>query len=207
MTNQNNLNCSVGKKYKKKNGDSWDGKKYLSGLNVLSPAWWGKTSNMVLRLFIVAAIVFGITFASGYWQGMKRKPVVLGGYKDFIAYLERGGVEHKLEVRDGHIYLDEKIVRASDVPQLKPYGIKIRPKIFAGVSTAVDAEVGLGAEIAHYFKWNFDVFGTQKAAYFGVSYDLELADWMRNSSVGAAFGKAWRDTNDSRFIFYWAWKF
>jgi len=199
------LNCVVGKQYKYK--EPWSSKKFWSGFNIVNPVWWSKTFNEVYRFLIVAGIIAIILVSFGYWQGMKRKPIILGGYKDFIAYLERNGEQHKLEVRDGHVFLDNQIVRASDVPQLKPYGIKIRPKLFAGISSIGNGEVGLGMELAHYFRWNLDVFGTQKAIYAGISYDVELADWMRNSSAGISFGKAWEDPNDNRFLFYWALKF
>lgn len=196
-------NSSIGRQY---SSEHFDIKKFVRGLNVLSPVWWAKTSNEILRLTIVGAIVFGVVFATGYWQGIKKKPVILG-YKDFIAYLERDGEQHKIEVKKGALYFDDKVVRVSDVPQLKPYGIKIRPKFFAGVGSGIEPEIGIGTEILHYFKWNLDVFGTQKAAYIGVSYDMELAEWMRNSSAGIAIGKAWKDLSETRFIFYWSIKF
>jgi len=199
------LNCSVGKKWKYR--ERFELKKFGKGFNILNPIWWSKALSDFFKVLIICGIVFGLIFGYGYWKGMKRKPIILGGYKDFIAYLERDGEQHKLEVRDGHVYLDNKIVRASDVPQLKPYGIKIRPKFFAGVSSAGEGEVGLGAELAHYFKFNLDVFGTQKAAYLGVSYDLELADWVRNSSTGIAIGKAWSNSEDTRILWYWSLKF
>lgn len=193
----------MGKNIKK---EHFDKRKFARGLNIFSPVWWAKTSNEMFRLIIVGAIIFGIVFVTGYWQGLKRKPVILG-YKDFVAYITRNGDQHKLEVKKGALYFNDKVVRVSDVPQLKPYGIKIRPKFFAGIGSGLEPEVGIGTELAHYFKWNLDVFGTQKAAYIGISYDMELAEWMRNSSAGIAIGKAWTNLEDTRFIFYWSIRF
>jgi len=199
------FNCSIGKKWKK--GERFELRKFGKGFNILNPIWWSKALSDFFKVLIICGIIFGLIFGYGYWKGMKRKPLIFGGYKDFIAYTEINGEERKVEMRDGHLYIDEKVLRVSDVPQLKPYGIKIRPKLFAGVSSIGEGEVGLGAELAHYFRWNLDVFGTKKAVYAGVSYDIELADWMRNSSAGIAFGKAWENPDDSRFLFYWALKF
>lgn len=197
-------NCYIGKQYKKV--EKFSAKKFMKGMNVLSPIWWAKTTNSLFRMLIIAGIVFAIIFGSGYWQGLKRKPVILG-YKDFVAYITRDSEEHKLEVKKGMLYFDDKVVRVSDVPQLKPFGIKIRPKLFAGVGSGIEGELGLGAEVFHYFKWNLDVFGTNKGAYVGISYDMELAEWMRNSSAGFAIGKAWENLEDTRFIFYWSIRF
>lgn len=196
-------NCSIGKQYRVK--EKWETKKFFSGFNILNPVWWAKTLNEFFRIVIILSIIVGIIFASGYWQGMKRKPVKLG-YKDFIAYVEKDGETHKIEVKNNTLRFDDKIVRAQDIPELKPYGIKIRPKLFAGISNSADAEVGIGAEVFHYFKWNLDVFGTQKGAYIGVSHEVELAEWIQNSSVGVAMGKAWDNPNDNRFLFYWSTK-
>ena len=115
----------------------------------------------------------------------------------------RDGTEHKVEVRSGQLFLDDKGMTVSDIPQLKPYGIRIRPKLFAGVG-ASGGEVGIGAEVFHYFKWNVDVSGTQKAAYVGVSWDVRLGSLIENSSVGISFGKAWKDPDDSRILVYWS---
>ena len=201
ISTKKKFNCSIGKKYK----EPFSGKKFVSGLNLFNGVWWSKTFSEVYRIAVVAAIVFGLVFASGYWQGMKRKPILLG-YKDFIAYATRNGVEHKVEVRSSQLYLDDKRMTVSDIPRLKPFGIRIRPKLFAGIGSE-GSEVGLGAEIVHYFKWNLDVFGTQKAVYAGISWDVRLDGWIENSSVGLAAGKAWTDLEDTRFLFYWSVSF
>jgi len=201
------FNCSIGKK--RKNREKFDRRKFWSGFSgLLDPVGWAKDFMGLfnVRKLVTYILILGLIFGYGYWKGIGNKPIILG-YKDFITYIERNGEQHKIEVKKGMLYFDNKRVNVSDVPQLKPYGIKIRPKLFAGVGSGIEGEVGLGAEIAHYFKINLDLFGTNRGAYIGLSYDMELAEWMRNSSAGVAIGKAWDNLEDTRFLFYWSIKF
>jgi len=204
----NKLNCSIGKKYKKNGREPWSWSKFRNGFFALRDGeGWGKdiTSIFNVRKFIIYALILGLIFGYGYWKGIGNKPIILG-YRDFITYIERNGEQHKIEVKKGMLYFDDKRVKVSDVPQLKPYGIKIKPKFFAGIGVS-GGEVGLGAELAHYFRFNLDVFGTQKAVYAGISYDIEWAEWIRNSSTGIAIGKAWQNPEDTRILWYWSIKF
>lgn len=200
------FNCNVGKKWKYR--EKFDRRKFWSGFSgLMDPVGWAKDFMGLfnIRKLVVYVLILGLIFGYGYWKGIGNKPIILG-YKDFITYIERNGEQHKIEVKKGMLYFDDKRVNVSDVPHLKPYGIKIRPKLFAGVG-ASGGEVGLGAELAHYFKFNLDVFGTQKAAYLGISYDIEWAEWIRNSSTGIAIGKAWQNPEDTRILWYWSIKF
>jgi len=197
------FNCSVGKKQKYR--EKFELRKFGKGFNILNPIWWGKAITDFFKVLIICGIIFGLIFGYGYWKGIGNKPILLG-YKDFVSYIERNGEQHKIEVKKGMLYFDDKRVNVSNIPQLKPYGIKIKPKLFAGLGTS-GGEVGIGAELAHYFKFNLDVFGTQKAAYLGISYDIEWAEWIRNSSTGIAIGKAWQNPEDTRILWYWSIKF
>jgi len=200
------LNCSIGKKWKHR--ERFDRRKFWSGFTgLMDPVGWAKDFMGLfnIRKLVTYTLILGLIFGYGYWKGIGSKPILLG-YKDFVAYAVRNGIEHKVEVRSSQLYLDDKLMTVSDIPQLKPYGIKISPKLYAGVG-ASGGEVGIGAELAHYFKFNLDCFGTQKAFYAGISYDIEWAEWIRNSSTGIAIGKAWKNPEDTRILWYWSIKF
>lgn len=185
--------------------EKFSGKKLISGFNIFSLVWWSKAITDTFKVLIVFVIVVSLTFGIGYWRGMRSKPVILG-YRDFVTWINNGNDEHKIEVRDGKLYFNDRMVRVSDVPRLKPYGVHIKPKLFVGTGSNLEAEVGVGAEVAHYFKLNLDLFGTNKAFYGGISYDLEIEGWLENSSTGLAIGKGW-DLEDTRLLWYWSWKF
>lgn len=190
---------------KRKTKEYFNVKKFLAGINIFNPLMWVKTLVYSFRQLIIIAVIIGLIFGMGRWSGKKDKPVILG-YKDFTAYIDNGsGREHKLEVKGGRLYFDNKVVKVRDVPGLRPYGIRIRPKLFAGLGFD-GGEVGLGAEVAHLYKLNLDIFGTNKAFYAGVSYDIDIEGWVQNSSTGIALGKSW-DMLDTRALWYWSWKF
>lgn len=197
-------NVSIGKRYR----EPWNNKKFFGGFNIIHLAWWGKTFNTVFRIFVVVAIIFGIVYGIGYWQGWKRKPVVVGT-EDFVAYVtDKYGVKHEIKCKNHRLYLDDQRINVGNVKALKPFGIDIKPRIFFGVGSSMSAEVGLGAEIAHYFQWNISVFGTQKGAYVGLGYDLNLSnEFLSNSTIGLAVGKSWTLADDIRFLVFWSFKF
>ena len=161
---------------------------------------------------LIYGVIIALIFGAGYITGFGKSPVDVG-YKDFTAIVtEKDGTHHTIAVKNHILYFDGKVVHQSDIPQLRPYGIEFKPKVFFGVgaSTGItdgSGEIGIGAQIAHFYKLNLDVFGTQKAIYAGLSYDLSFKqDILSNSSIGIAVGKTW-DMQDTRFLVYWAIRF
>jgi|GEM_PF-5606563 len=191
-------------------------KKALSSFNILDPIAWMKWFSGAFRTVIVLALVVALIFSAGYFKGVGDKPINVG-YKDFTAQVKaKDGTVHTVSVKGGILYFDKQVVHGHDVKELEQFGIKIRPKVFFGMGTALEPEIGAGFQLLKYQKFNLDLFGTQKALYVGVSYDLDFSGTagtlIQNSSVGIAVGKSWNsmfgdDTNDNRVLLYWSVKF
>ena len=191
-------------------------KKAVSGFNLLDPVGWVKWLSGTFRTLIIVGLCFGLVFGYGYVKGGSNKPVNVG-YKDFTAQVSaKDGTLHKVQVKNGVLYFDGQIVKAKDVDKLSAYGIKIRPKAFVGLGSTIDPEAGLGFQLLKFKKFNFDVFGTQRAIYAGISYDLDFkgtaGTWIQNSSIGIGAGKSWdslfgKEKEDIRAIVYWSIRF
>lgn len=200
----------------KLNKEAFSFKKFFNGLNLFDLVGWSKWFMGAIRTIVVLALVAGIVFGCGYWKGIGGKPVNIG-YKDFTAEIKQpDGTVHKVESRGGILYFDNAIVTRDKIKDLAQFGIHIRPKLFFGIGSGFEPEIGAGFQLLEYKKFNLDLFGTQKAVYVGVSYDLELPglakSLIQNSSVGVAVGRSWDSLfgNDSeawRGIIYWSVKF
>lgn len=196
--------------------ERWSFKKFLKIFDLSDLVEWSKWLGGALKTVVIMALIGGLIFGTGYWQGRGGKPVNIG-YKDFVAEVKSpDGSLHKVEVRNGILYFDNGVVTQNKIKELEAFGIKIRPKLFFGIASGFEPEVGLGLQVLKYKKFNLDVFGTQKALYVGVSYDLELPGFgkslIQNSSVGVAVGKSWdslfgNESEDWRGIIYWSLKF
>ena len=136
-------------------------KKFVKGFNLFSLVWWSKAISNTVKVIVVFGLIFMLTFGAGYWRGKRSQPVLLG-YRDFkTVVVDDLGKRHTVAVKNHILYFDKKMVRVSDVPKLKPYGISIRPKLFIGVGKE-GLEPGLGAQVAYYKKFGIDIFGTMK---------------------------------------------
>ncbi len=191
-------------------------KKFFKGLNLFDLVGWAKWFSGAVRTLVVVALIGGLIFGTGYWQGRGTRPVNVG-YKDFVAEIKQSnGDMHKVESKGGVLYFDNQVVTYNKIKDLEKFGIHLRPKLFFGIGSGFEPEIGVGFQLLEYKKFNLDVFGTQKAIYVGISYDLELPGMakslIQNSSVGVAVGKSWdslfgSDVEDWRGIIYWSIKF
>lgn len=198
-----------------------NGRKFFNGmLNVLNPVQWLKTITMFfnLRILLIVAIICGVMWFKGY----QHKPVMVN-CKDFVvetvvtAGLNRGDTL-RIKSSRGHMYYQfihkdgtkskEWVVRQKDIPMLKPYGIELKPKFFAGFGTDGPA-AGVGVELAHFWKLNLDAFFmSDLALYLGISYDLESSNrFLSNSAVGLAIGKSIKNVDKTNIMLYWSIKF
>ena len=174
-----------------------------------------KLLSGAIKTFIVLVLIAGLLVGYGYWKGKQTKPVYVD-MKDFQAKVTctyDKTKEHLVGVKNYKFYFDDKYITAADIPKLKPYGIELHPKLFAGLGTKGPA-VGAGFEFAYFYKLNADVFlMSDKAAYVGISYDLKIDDakvkmnWFENSSIGLAVGKGLENIDETRIILYWSVKF
>lgn len=186
-------------------------------LKSLGEQTWFKWLVGGAKVTVIFSIIIALVFSVGYFIGKGNRPVQMS-YKDFEAKVtETDGSTHKIAVKSGLLYFDGKLIRTNEVDKLKEFGIVIRPKIFFGIGSAFEPEIGAGFQLLKYKKFNLDFFGTQKALYLGVSYDLDFpgaaGTLIQNSSIGVAAGKTWnsmfgKDTEDEwRALVYWSIKF
>jgi len=195
--------------------EDFDSKKFTSRFfGLFDVVGWAKWINQFIKTLLVLVLITGIIFGVGYWKGKGSKPVFTDS-KDFTMELvcKDTGKKHLLVVKNGKYYFDGKVVTAKDLPALKPYGIELHPKLFAGVGSKGPA-VGAGFEFAHFYKLNADVFlMSDKAIYLGVSYDLRMdatkaaMNWFENSAIGLAVGKGLDNPEDTRIMLYWTIRF
>lgn len=166
------------------------------------------------KFILISLIIGAIIFVIGLWKGKQTKPVMVD-MKDFQAQVtcKYTGEKHDLAVRNYRMYFDDKAITEGDIPKLKPFGIELHPKLFAGLGSK-GMGIGAGFEFAHFYKLNADVFlMSDKAAYIGISYDLKMdntksaMNWFENSAVGIALGKGMDNPEDTRIMVYWTMRF
>lgn len=203
-----------------------NGGKLANGLcNFWNPVLWLKdiTSVFNIRKIIIFTIIFSLIFGFGYMKAWKNKPILVNAKNFIIETTIQQGIERgdilRIEAQNGKMFYQfirknginspKYPITNKDLPKLKPYGIKLKPKIFLGFGTQGPA-VGAGFEIAHFWRLNLDVFGmSDKAVYVGISYDIDTKTDgpFANSTVGIAMGKSLENTVETRILVYWSVKF
>ena len=209
--NMKNLDDQIKELQKKKlelrksTKESFDLKKLGEGFNLVDPVGWAKTLSHLVRTLIILGIILGIIFGVGYWKGRKNAPVHVNS-NNFIAHVTNGdNKEHTIEVRDGQLLFDGKLVKAGDVPALKPYGIMLKPKLFLGTSG-----LGAGAKVAQFYNINLDIFAMMPDLIgAGVSYQIHLDKGIKinNLSIGVGMGKHMGGNGDTAIVGYAGWDF
>jgi hypothetical protein len=181
--------------------------KALKIFDLLDPVLWMKSVAFLFRSVIIVGIVLGLIFGVGYWKGRKNAPVQVNS-PNFVAYVkDNEGKEHKIESRNGRLYFDDQIIRAKDIPAIKPYGVDLRPKLFIG-GPAGKLPIGIGAKVFHFYNFNFDVFYIPNVIGAGISYQLHLDKVIKveNTSVGIGLGQD-LDKKEQAVVFYVGWEF
>jgi len=180
-----------------KSTETFNAEKLKEGLVALgSGRLWGKTlaqefslRTWIVRLAIVG-ILFGVIYGYGWYKGrmgapvtfdMRGKEAKIQLNEHFLHILSDGTAQ--VEDRDGTVL---KKIKVQDIPELrkalKPFGIDIHPFVTVGggvgansTSGALNASIegGAGLELLKWFKWHYNVFITNKAAYpVGISYRI-----------------------------------
>lgn len=184
--------------------NAWDWSKLGRGLALWIPKSFGKFLATVFHNLLIAAIVFGIIFGVGFWKGSARQPVLVNAKDRIILVSDKFGNRHEIEFRKGKMLFDGEYVKRGDIEGLKPYGLHLKPKMFAGLGTG-GASIGAGLELAHFYRLNLDVFGmSDKAVYCGVSYDIDAKStgFFSNSAIGLGLGKSLENVADTRILLY-----
>jgi len=203
-------------KLSKKSPEQFSTVRLIQGFNIFDLVSWSKWLSSAFKTILILGIVVGLIFGTGYMKGRNNGPINVN-YEDFIANVQsEDGSKHKVEVRKGRLYFDGEVISKTKIKNFEKFGLYIKPKLFFGIGSQFEPEVGAGFQFLEFKKINLDLFGTQKALYIGVSYDLELPGiakgLVRNSSIGVAMGKSWDDildneSEDLRGIIYWSIKF
>jgi len=192
------------KELKKQHDDYFNLEKFIRGLNIFSGRFWGKflynqIHNLIMILFLL--LIFFLGTAIGWFGGVKNKDIEIGCNDTPKIEFRIDGDDriHTFQIKDHKLYIDGVAKKVKDIPELKPYGIDIKPKLFVGYSKKED--MGVGTEIAHLWNFSFDMFGTRYGLFAGVSYDLDVK-FLRNTNIGIAIGKDWDFENTLGMIYF-----
>jgi len=209
------LNCSIGKKWKKR--EKFDKQKFWSGFSgLLDPVGWAKDFMGLfnVRKLVTYAVILGFVASYFYVQGRGSKPVKIDiGYgKEAILEVNKEG-DHVYIAKDGSVYFRDKdgnILRqltVKDIPGLKkklaPVGFQLKPIGIMGTGFGLEGiafEGGAGISFLRYWKMEFEAFLTNRGIYLGTSYKI-----TDNSNIGLGAGKGYK--GDNRMILYYRWKF
>lgn len=186
-------------------GEKFDPLKFMKGMDFLSPVLWAKTASHTLRVAIIVGL---ITLGYGYYKGRQNRPINVNTEDAVIKVVNGDGKTHEIRFRNHQMYFDEKLVKTKDIPSLKPFGIEVRPKLAAGVTTAGNPAVGLALEVAHAYNFNLDLLAMMPFIGAGISYDIHLEKPFRidNTSVGIGVGRD-LEVNENAAIIYMAIEF
>ena len=191
-------------------GEKFNFKKFIRGLNLMDPIGWAKSLSHSFRVAIILGLIALGVFGYGYWKGYKTRPVNVDIGKQTVINLKDGeGKVHKLESKNGLLYFDGKLVRAGDIPKLKPYGVELHPKLVAGVTSSGNPAAGLGLEVAHFYRANLDVLALYKFLGIGISYDITLEKpfIIDNSAIGLGVGRDFSEGGGNAVLLYYTLEF
>jgi len=180
--------------------ESFSGKKLTTGLlKVNSGVLWAKdfASIFNLRKLIIVGVILGIVFGWGWYQGHTGKPVHLNlqgkevtiKLNEHFLKIEKNG-DTKVLDKNGKVI---KVIKVKDIPELakalRPYGLEVLPFFTAGGSVGTSqatTEVGLGVQLAHFYKMNYSPFITTAGVYpIGLGYNLtENSDLLLGYGIG-----------------------
>lgn len=191
-------------KRKKTKIEKFDLRKAVRGLNIADPVSWAKSLSVGIRLSIIAGLVALAIFGWGYYKGKKNLPVSVDISDTHITVVDKQGQPHTIDIENGIMMFDGKRVKVKDVEGLKPYGISLKPKVAAGMTSAGSPGVGMALEVAHFYKANLDILGLNSFLGVGVSYDLELNApiKIKNSALGLAVGRDTEVNANALLLYY-----
>ena len=183
--------------------EAFDAKKFVRGLNPFSLVGWAKKFAYTFRVAIIAGLVFLGLFGYGYWKGYKNRPVQVN-MADARIIIDSADGQHELIIKDGKMTFDGKPIAVKNIEALKPYGIELRPKVVAGVTSSGSPAAGLGLEVAHAYKFNLDLLALYKFLGIGVSYDLHLEKPFKidSSSIGLGVGRDFTADENAVILYY-----
>jgi len=196
-----------------KQTSGWDGRKFIHGLNIFTGARLGKFLHHVYQNFIVAIIVAALLFGTGYARGWKSKPINFGQREQstvIIAVDKDTGKKHEIVIRtDGSGTFDGEPITQGLVPDLKPYGIHLKPKLAVGVSTTAGPVAGFAIETAHWNRLNLDVlYFVPDILGVGVSYDIYWRKGVKIENSAAGIGATYSLSDGTPgVVFYWTISF
>lgn len=184
--------------------EKFDLKKAIKALNIADPVSWAKSLSVGIRLAILVGLVAAGIFGYGYFKGKKNTPVTVDLDDSTIVLIDKQGVQHQLVIKDKQLSFDGKTVKVKDIEQLKPYGIGLKPKLAAGVTSAGNPGVGIALEVAHFYSANLDLLGLSSFIGAGVSYDLNIERPIRikNSAIGLGVGRDIADGSNAVLLYY-----
>lgn len=176
-----------------------------------TPLAWIKSFTTTFRGLIIIGLVIGAIYFLGYRNGFGNKPINIGLEDRIITLVEKNtGEKHTLKIEKGLVYFDGTIVTNHGIKELRPYGIYLQPKFFLAAPIRGSASAGVGASVAHYYKWNLDVmYLIPDIVGVGISYDLNFdSKWLKitNSSIGVGAGRGIK-YKDTVFYIYYSVKF
>lgn len=183
-------------------------RKFIQGFNVFDLVSWAKSFVYLFRFFIILGLVVGIIFGVGYFKGRKNAPVKVDMADTKIILIDPDGDNHELVIKNGAMKFDGRPVEVGDIPSLKPYGIELRPKAVAGITSAGNPTAGAALEFAHFYRFNAEILALYQFLGIGISYDLHLDGPIKidNSSLGLGIGRDF-DENDTAVLLYYTIKF
>jgi len=180
-------------------GEKFDIRKFIKGTDFLSPVGWAKTGSHTLRIAVIVGL---ITLGYGYYKGYKNRPIQVDMQDAHFILTNGGGKQHTLDIKGGKMTFDGKLVSTKDVPKLKAFGVDLKPKLIAGMTSAGNPAAGLGLEFAHVGPLNADLLALFPFIGAGVSYDLNIDKLnIDNSSVGIGVGRD-LEANENAVLFY-----
>jgi len=175
-------------------------KKFVKGFDPLNGTLWAKTAAYSIRLLIVVAVAAA---GWGWWEGRKSKPADINLNDSVIELTDQNGAHHKLVIKNKQMEFDGKLVRAKDIPGLRPYGIELHPKLATGITSAGHPAAGVALEVAHFYNFNLDLLAMVPFIGAGVSYDLHFNGPIKidNTSVGIGIGEDLESKTPSAILY------
>jgi|GEM_PF-5240973 len=177
----------MARKKRRSANENFDIIKACKSLDLADPVLWSKSAAVGLRVALIAGLV---AFGYGYWKGLQRKPVEVNLDDSIIELKDAEGKSHILTIKDRQVLFDGKKVTTSNVKNLLPYGIELKPKLVGGVTSAGSPAAGMAMEVAHAYRFNLDFLATVPFVGAGISHDIKLQKPIRidNTSIGIGAG-------------------
>lgn len=191
--------------------EKFDIKKAKEVFNITDLVQWVKTFAITFRVLILAGIILGIVYGVGYYQAIKKRPVVPLNIEQYLkegksVRIKLDGDYFEIDPKEGMRVTDangkiKKIIKVEDIPVLDEAFNPIaweKPNLIGiyglGFGSTAQTEYGAGIDMVRLWKAHLGVILTNSGAYLEANYPIKRIGFinLNNTSLLGGTGYSYK---------------